>query len=162
MKRLVLLFMPLILLVGCSQKTDVKAVTRGIEFNTRVCYYNECYEADAQFSQNGERIFNITSPESIAGLTLVFNGEDVTATYKGMEYKAENPQLFGAFSLVNRAILDVEKKDGVVRVDDNSYSVEGFTDGGEYELTVSTQGLPIELDVDKGDLEMNFLNVKLQ
>ncbi len=46
-------------------------------------------------------------------------------------------------------------------VDDNEYSVEGRADGSEYDLIVSTQGLPIELDADRGDLEMNFLNVKL-
>lgn len=161
MKKLILLFIPLILLVGCSKASNVKPVIKGIEFDTRVCYYNECYEAKGNINEAGDLRFTITSPENIAGLELLLSGENVTATFKGMEYKNENPQLFGAFGLVNDILLDIREKNAAVRVEDNEYSVEGRAEGSEYDLTVSTQGIPIELDADKGDLEMSFLNVKL-
>ncbi len=161
MKKLILLFIPILLLVGCSRASNVKPVTRGIEFDTRVCYYNECYEAKGNINENGELRFTITSPENIAGLELLLDGANVTATFGGMEYKTENPQLFGAFGLVGAIFSDIRQKNAVARVDDNIYSVEGRADGSEYDLIVSTQGLPIELEADRGDLEMSLFNVKL-
>jgi len=161
MKKLILLFIPLLLLAGCSKASNIKPVTKGIEFDTRVCYYNECYEAKGSIDSNGDMRFTITSPENIAGLELLLSGENVTASFGRMEYKNENPQLFGAFGLINKIFIDIREKNGKVLVDDNEYSVEGRADSSEYDLIVSTQGLPIELDADRGDLEMSFLNVKL-
>lgn len=161
MKKIIAVFLLISLLAGCSVGTEATPVTENLSFNTRVHYYNETYEAAALIDAQGNMTFDITSPEDIKGLRLEFTGDELKATFEGLEYTEKNPQLTGAFGEINKIFNDIRNNNKQVRADDDSYFVEGAVGGCEYDLTVSPAGLPIELESDCGDLEMSFLNIKI-
>ena len=75
-----LLILITLTLGGCSgKKTDISPVTRGISFTARLTYYNECYEAEVKIAESGAANFQITSPDTIKGLTFRFEDDSVTA-----------------------------------------------------------------------------------
>lgn len=161
MKKIILAISLIFLLAGCSAKTEIKPVTENLSFNSRIHYYNETYEAAGLIDAQGNLTFEITSPEDIKGLRLEFTGEELKTTFDGLEYSEKNPQLTGAFGEVNKVLKDIRNAAKTTRVDDDNYFIEGKVNGCEYDLTVSPVGLPIELESDCGDLEMNFFDVKI-
>ena len=161
MKKIIAACLFIFLLAGCSIKTQTKPVTQNLSFNTRVHYYNETYEAAALIDAQGNMTFDITSPEDIKGLKLEFTGDELKATFDGLEYTEKNPQLTGAFGEINKIFNDIRNGDKQVRNDEGEYFIEGRVDGCEYDLTVSPAGLPIELESDCGDLEMGFFDIKI-
>ena len=85
----VLLFSVLFLCACGGEKINITPVTRCISFTAELTYYNECYEANVTVANNGETDMEIISPDTIKGLAFHFSGDEVTAKYAGLEYKAD-------------------------------------------------------------------------
>jgi hypothetical protein len=96
-------------------------------------------DATAKITRNGKNIWDVefASPNSLSGVRLSFNGDDVNASYKGLSfsvpksalpYKALLGTLFTAVDeLAEKDNIKGEVKDGVV-------IIEGKSENGNYKL----------------------------
>lgn len=146
-----------------GKKVSVTPVTRGISFTAELSYYNECYEAQVTVASNGETDMEITSPDTIKGLTFHFDGEEVTAKYAGLEYKAD----FKAFSegacciRLYEILKDTFKEETAVTKEGENYCIS--RDGGDlsYKLYLGGGGLPITAEDSQSGFTVNFKNVTI-
>lgn len=151
-------------LCGCSSsKTYISPVTRGISFNARLTYYNECYEAEVKIAESGAANFQITSPDTIKGLTFRFEGDSVTAEYLGLEYKTDLHSLPEGNACIRlyEILTDASSEEISVTADGDNYYIS--RDGeNRYRLYVGATGLPIKAeDTSKGFTAL-FKNVTIQ
>lgn len=146
-----------------GKKVSVTPVTRGISFTAELSYYNECYEAEVTVASNGETDMEITSPDTIKGLSFHFDGEEVTAKYAGLGYKAD----FKAFSegacciRLYEILKDTFKEETAVTKEGENYCIS--RDGGDlsYKLYLGGGGLPITAEDSQSGFTVNFKNVTI-
>lgn len=151
-------------LCGCTgRKTDISPVTRGISFTAELTYYNECYLAEVKIAESGAANFQITSPDTIKGLTFRFEGDSVTAEYLGLEYKTDFQSLPEGNACIRlyEILTDASSEEISVTADGNNYYIS--RDGeNRYRLYVGATGLPIKAeDTSKGFTAL-FKNVTIQ
>lgn len=167
MKKIIsvaLLIVLTLILGGCSgKKTNISPVTRGISFTAELTYYNECYEAEVKVAENGAAVAEITSPDTIKGLTFRFDGDSVTAEYLGLEYKTDFHSLpEGNACIMLYEILTDASGEGIsVTADGDNYYIS--CDGeNRYRLYVGATGLPIKAEDTSKGFTAIFKNVTIQ
>lgn len=164
MKKIIsVLSLAILFLCACGEKKiAVTPVTSGISFAAELTYYNECFEADVTVAKNGETDMEITSPDTIKGLVLHFNGEEITAKYAGLEYKADFKSLpEGACCAILYEILkDTFNEDVTVTSEGNSYYIMCDSKDISYKLYLGATGLPISAE-DSSGFTVNFKNVTI-
>ena len=164
MKKIIsVLSLAILFLCACGEKKiAVTPVTSGISFTAELTYYNECFEADVTVAKNGETDMEITSPDTIKGLVLHFNGEEITAKYAGLEYKADFKSLpEGACCAILYEILkDTFNEDVTVNSEENSYYIMRDSKDISYKLYLGATGLPISAE-DNSGFTVNFKNVTI-
>ena len=149
---------------GCSgKKTDISPVTRGISFTAELTYYNECYEAEVKIAESGAADFEITSPDTIKGLTFRFEGDSVTAEYLGLEYKTDLHSLPEGNACIRlyEILKDASSEEISVTADGDDYYIS--RDGeNRYRLYVGATGLPIKAEDTSKGFTAVFKNVTIQ
>lgn len=148
---------------SCAQKrSDIQPLTSGITFNCEITYYNECYEASADISDDGVMTCEITSPDTLKGLKLIFNGDDMTAEYRGLEYKNDISSLPQGTAFTNLyRILRAAAKSEVVFENDN-YCINGKTEDISFRLILGATGLPISAEVPDSGFRISFKNTTIK
>lgn len=146
-----------------GKKSDITPVTKGISFFAELTYYNECYEANVTVGENGKAEMRIISPDTIKGLELHFDGEDVTAKYAGLEYKTDFASLpEGACCMLLYKILkDACKEDVCVISGGDEYYIQRDTADISYKLYLGATGLPISAEDSENGFSVSFKNVTI-
>lgn len=160
-----LLFIFLSLAVcGCSDKTtDITPVIRGISFSAELTYYNECCEADVRVAEDGTAAMEITSPDTIKGLTFRFDGDGLTAEYLGLEYKTDFNSLPEGNACIRLYEILTDAADGEtpVTAEGDDYCILREDEKG-YKLYVGATGLPIKAEDPLNGFTAVFKGVTLQ
>lgn len=151
-------------LCACGgKKVNVTPVTRGISFTAELIYYNECCEAKVTVGENGQADMEIISPDTIKGLTLHFDGGDVTAKYAGLEYKTDFSALpeGACCTYLYRILKDTFREDVSVTLEGENYCI--LRDSGDisYRLYLGGAGLPISAEDSQNGFAVNFKNVTI-
>ena len=164
MKKIIsVLFLAILFLCACGEKKiAVTPVTSGISFTAELTYYNECFEADVTVAKNGETDMEITSPDTIKGLVLHFNGEEITAKYAGLEYRADFKSLpeGACCARLYEILKDTFNEDVTVNSEENSYYIMRDSKDISYKLYLGATGLPISAE-DNSGFTVNFKNVTI-
>lgn len=164
MKKIIpVLSLAILFLCACGEKKiAVTPVTSGISFTAELTYYNECFEADVTVAKNGETDMEITSPDTIKGLVLHFNGEEITAKYAGLEYKADFKSLpeGACCARLYEILKDTFNEDVTVTSEENSYYIMRDSKDISYKLYLGATGLPISAE-DNSGFTVNFKNVTI-
>jgi hypothetical protein len=84
----------LFFLCGCKKPEEVYPVTNDITFLLNIEYYNEKYTLNCKRDKTGETTFSVLIPTELKGYKLIFNGEKITAKYKGLEYTPKEESFF--------------------------------------------------------------------
>ncbi len=153
----------ILFLCACGEKKiAVTPVTSGISFTAELTYYNECFEADVTVAKNGETDMEITSPDTIKGLVLHFNGKEITAKYAGLEYKADFKFLpeGACCARLYEILKDTFNEDVTVNSEENSYYIMRDSKDISYKLYLGATGLPISAE-DNSGFTVNFKNVTI-
>ena len=159
-----LLAVLMLLLCACGdKKSDITPVVMGISFTAELTYYNECYEANVKVGENGETDMEITSPDTIKGLELHFDGEDVTAKYAGLDYKTDFASLpeGACCMLLYRILKDACKEDVCVIFGGDEYYIQRDAADIGYKLFLGATGLPISAEDSENGFTVNFKNVTI-
>lgn len=164
MKKIIsVLSLVILFLCACGEKKiAVTPVTSGISFTAELTYYNECFEADVTVAKNGETDMEITSPDTIKGLVLHFNGEEITAKYAGLEYKADFKSLpeGACCARLYEILKDTFNEDVTVNSEENSYYIMRDSKDISYKLYLGATGLPISAE-DNSGFTAYFKNVTI-
>ncbi len=164
MKRLFCFFMSLILcltLLGCKKNINsITPITRNLSFKAEVTFYNESFEADVFITDKDGMVIELTHPEDISGLKFNIKSGNITATYKGLEYKTTDSNmphkniagfLYEAFSLSNSEVFE----------EDDNYFVEGKTTDYSYRMFIGSSGLPIKIEEKSGIINVIIKNTAI-
>lgn len=161
MKKILALSSALILLCGCSAEPEVASpeTNRLFSADAVVC------TAEAEISATVKRLGNnmwsaeITAPESLAGITLNYSADEITATYHGMSFtldKENAPQanLLGAiFDAIDDSALLTEmpcdSEDGVM-------TFGGQNELGAYEIVTDADGNLSAVNLTDEDITVDF------
>ena len=164
MKKIIsVLFLAILFLCACGEKKiAVTPVTSGISFTAELTYYNECFEADVTVAKNSETDMEMTSPDTIKGLVLHFNGEEITAKYAGLEYRADFKSLpeGACCARLYEILKDTFNEDVTVNSEENSYYIMRDSKDISYKLYLGATGLPISAE-DSSGFTVNFKNVTI-
>lgn len=164
MKKIIsVLSLAILFLCACGEKKiSVTPVTSGISFTAELTYYNECFEADVTVANNGETDMEITSPDTIKGLVFHFNGEEMTAKYAGLEYKADFKSLpeSACCAKLYEILKDTFNEDVTVTLEGDSYYIMRDSKDLSYKLYLGATGLPISAE-DNSGFTVNFKNVTI-
>ena len=159
----VLLFSVLFLCACGGEKINITPVTRCISFTAELRYYNECYEANVTVANNGETDMEIISPDTIKGLAFHFSGDEVTAKYAGLEYKADFKSLPEGVCCARlyEILEDTFNEDTTVTLEGDSYYIMRDSEDISYKLCLGATGLPISAEEKSTGFTVNFKNVTI-
>ena len=159
----VLLFSVLFHCACGGEKINITPVTRCISFTAELTYYNECYEANVTVANNGETDMEIISPDTIKGLAFHFSGDEVTAKYAGLEYKADFKSLPEGVCCARlyEILEDTFNEDTTVTLEGDSYYIMRDSEDISYKLCLGATGLPISAEEKSTGFTVNFKNVTI-
>lgn len=172
MKRLFLLMVLAIsvfMFTGCSERKTLdsarSSLNSAFECDMKMNYDNSEFDARLKRIEPGVWETEFTSPDTLAGVKLMFSGNDVTASYKGLSFTVPKKAL-PVKSILTNFITTVDtlaaapelqgsEKDGVM-------TVTGETESGTYTLTMDTKsGLLNSFSMKNIPVQINFENMQV-
>lgn len=146
MKRLLLTLLTSIICVaatGCGQKSSLESTTQYLS-SPFVCDMKMIYD-DSEFDGVIERYdtgnWNVlfSAPPSLDGVTLSFSGNDISASYKGLDFTVPKKaipikSILGNFIEVVDSAAENGETEG--KSENGMLTVEGETEGGDYSLII--------------------------
>ena len=148
-----------LLLVGCSDVTDIKPILTNITFTAEMTYYNEYYEMAVDISENGDMVVTVNHPDELKGLRFdILNGE-VTAAFNGIKLDGIDTYKTAA---VNFLYSPFDVKNPKVYKKDDRFFIKGKCDGGEYTTYITESGLPLKICDNAERFEIIIKNLKLK
>ena len=158
-KKLLAFPLVLLLLCGCSEQKAVMPALDNISFIAEIDYGDTEFAANASIAENTLNLV-ITKPQEIKDLTLNIAKNGATAEFKGVTYTPNiNSIPGGAIAQVLYDILSDIADNKTANCDEENCEIEGSINEYQYEFTFSPSGLPISLQIDDLDLEIEFKNV---
>ena len=149
----------LLLLCGCGKPKAVTPALDNISFIAEIDYGDTEFAANASIAEDTLNLV-VTKPQEIKDLTLNITKNGVTAEFKGVTYTPNiNSIPGGAIAQVLYDILNDIAGNKTANCDEENCEIEGSVNGYQYEFTFSPSGLPISLQIDDLDLEIEFKNV---
>ncbi|MBE6767255.1 MAG: hypothetical protein E7550_06695 [Ruminococcaceae bacterium] len=162
MRRILLSIFMLLFLVGCGEKQTVDVNLQGISFDADMTYGKYKCICNVEINGGGILEMEAKSPKSIAGTKLIFDGDKVVITYKGLEYIPEMPiSNETANEIINKILGSVSSGYKQAVRTDKGFLLEGEVAGYAYSLYVTEGGLPLSLECKKANLYAEFSNVKI-
>lgn len=169
MKRFIIAFITLMMItmVSCGQKKTVDSSGSGLgsTFTCDMVLLYEDSEYCGKINRTDIRSWEIefSSPETLAGVKLSFVNDDVTASYKGLDFTVPKKALpvksvLSNFITVVDEISSQEKMQCVEK--DGELVVEGQIDQGEYELVINEKnGTISSFEMKNTNVVIEFENV---
>lgn len=154
MKKLLCIF-SLLLLVGCTNASTIKPVTRNLTFTAELTYYNEFYEISGEINQNGKMTLKILQPDDLKDITFTVTNGNIKADFKGLSYNLNSPNQTNAISFIYNAFKDEAPK---VYENNNEFFIKGQFDNFEYKMFIGQSGLPLEIIDSSGRFNVIFKN----
>ncbi len=149
-------------LVGCTATREkTEPVTSGFTCLAEISYRE--LELGGQLTRydDGKMVLTFAEPASLSGLSVGWNGRDMTMELSGMSIAIAEEKV--PQSALIKALLHVLSADmtGGEREDD-AYVINGTVDGVAYTLVYdAVTGLPRSLSMPDNELEARFLQAQL-
>ncbi len=149
-------------LVGCTTTRErTEPVTSGFTCLAEISYRE--LELGGQLTRydDGKMVLTFAEPSSLSGLSVGWNGRDMTMELSGMSIAiAEDKVPQSALIKALLHVLSADATDG--EREDDTYVVTGTVDGVSYTLTCdAATGLPRSLSMPDNELEAHFLQAQL-
>ena len=154
MKKLLCIF-SLLLLVGCTNPSTVKPITRNLTFSADLTYYNEFYEISGEIDQNGKMIIKISEPENLKDIVFTVTDGNIKADFKGISYNLNSPNQTNAILFIYNAFKEEAPK---VYENNNQFFTKGKFENFEYKMFIGQSGLPLEIIDSSGRFNVIFKN----
>ena len=152
----------LLFLCACSKYTSKEEpVTTDFECDVDVKYQDMNVKGHLTRSTAGTLTLDIDAPESLKGMTMIWNGESVSFKMYGLTFNV-NPDSIPQSSLGQGIVNSLDaamSKNTEKKVTDEGIVTKGEIEGGEFEIVSdSTTGNLISLSIPSLELEANFSN----
>lgn len=98
--------------------------------------------ADFNKTAPGYAVMTITQPQSISGMTLKYNGEDITVGFKGMEIELseKSPITQGLIKLLVNAVDKSAQASGVkISAENESLTLSGKGESGTFNIVLDAK-----------------------
>lgn len=124
--------------------------------------YGEGQSASLHLTRCGNALWeaSFTDPPALAGVILTFDGNQVSASYKGLEFSVPKSALPAKNMLATvTETLDAAQASGTLSCseqEDGSFLAEGECTGGSYTLTFQADGQPLCFAVPSQPLKLTF------
>ena len=150
MKKIIICIMLLAMLCGCSKEVEPKLIVDGISFEVNITYYNESYFAKGKM-EDGQLTLEMKSPSEIEGMVVILDESSAKINYKGLTYEpGKNSLLASASGMLYDSLSIVNRGEGKFESDDKNISLSAGTDNGEFVMSLSPSGFPIDLKYTSG------------
>ncbi len=147
--------MSLFFLCSCGTKTrKITPITKGINFESEISFYNETYKCNVNILKNGDTEIAFSFPEELSGLRINYSGKNVTVNYGGIEYTSviEGLPQYSTSNIIYKIFSNNYTQ---VLYEEDNYFVK-FKDGDtDYKMYIGATGLPIEI-------KSPFFNAKIK
>ena len=150
-----------LLTAGCgTQKTEPVPVTDGFRCEAAVTYRDMEICGTLYRQTDGKMAVTFSAPKSLSGVTVGWNGEEMTLELAGMSI-AVSPEKVPHSALV-KSLLDVLASPQTAgEMTDEGYVLTGEADGRAYTLVCDPQtGLPRSLSVPDDEISAVFTNAE--
>lgn len=164
LKKIISFIMITLLLCGCAKQTSkVKPVTSGISFTARITWYNEVFVCTGEISNQTKATFEINEPEDIKELKITCDGDNVTASFKGLqeEYDISKTPFSFICAEVYGALRDTWREDIEVAEKEQQLYIEGRANEKDYKMIIAPTGLPLSLEIPNESFTVIFEDVKI-
>ena len=167
MKRLiafVVTILTVLCITACSMPTKNKTSRKNglnVAFQATVAIKLDRLEAEGTVKRFGDGMWEIefSSPNTLSGVNLAFNGGNVVASYKGLSFSVPQSALPVKAMMLNLIkVVDTQarldelngvEKDGMLEISDK-------LDSGEYTLIVDKNGILVGFEMPNNKLTMTF------
>ncbi|MBQ8011235.1 MAG: hypothetical protein IJ265_06750 [Oscillospiraceae bacterium] len=148
---------------GCAGAQTAGNVSNRMNgaFTAEVTMSMEDSETKAVLTRCGTDAWSVsfTEPPALSGVQLDFFDNDVTASYKGLEFSV--PQSAQAVKTVLAELMEIVDEMAAETElngtqEENSIICEGEIDEGSYSLTFSKEGIPVEFSLPCYGLTITF------
>lgn len=106
--------------------------------------------AECALTKEGNGRITLLSPESLCGITLYKEGDEVRFTLQGISVTTKDTRLFDFFALRNATITER-------RVDRETVFLVAENENGRFEVTLSSDGSPQRIVTDGGELTVESI-----
>ncbi len=167
MKNVLLYAMPLsmLLLSGCGSAAAETPFSPKLDDAYSVqaeMTYQDDNEAKLLLTRYGDENWDaaFSEPSALAGVILSFEGDAVSASYKGLSFTIPKTALPAKSMLV--LLIDVldaiaeEESIPCTKNDDGTWTVSGETEGGNYTLTFQQDGTLASFSIPNQPLDIQF------
>ncbi len=172
MKRLiafVMLGFSTVCLAACSVMAKNGGVSRknslDSAFESTINISLDRLEAEGTVKRFGDGLWSVEfdSPNTLSGIRLEFGDDEVKASYKGLEFSVPQSTVPVKAMMLNliHAVDENAKYDELTGEEKNGkFIVSGSLEGGDYVLTLNSEGLPECFEMANNKLKMDFLELK--
>lgn len=148
---------------GCAVQQSAGSVSNRMNgaFTSELTMTTADSETKAVLTRYGRDAWSVTftEPPALSGVQLDFIDNEVTASYKGLEFSV--PQSAQAVKTMLSELMDIvdgmaEETDLNCKQDENGFVCEGEVDEGGYTLTFNKEGAPVEFSLPPYGLTVSF------
>lgn len=147
-----------------KQKSAEKPITTGFECDVAVRYGEMNVKGHLTRSSAGTLTMDVSEPETLKGMSMIWNGEKVTLKMYGLSFDVdpENiPQSALGLSIL-KALDAVLSDKGSGTITDKGFTTKGVLNGSEFEIVSDpSTGKLLSLNIPSLELTANFTNFTL-
>ena len=156
-------------LTACSapmKTTEKRQNNLNCAFNSNVTITLDKLTAEGVIKRFGDNQWEIEfeSPNTLSGVNLAFNEGTVDASYKGLSFSVPKSALPVKAMLTNLIeAVDTNARADELKGSENDegmFEISGSLEGGEYLLTVDSNGYIASFDMPNNLLEMSFSDIQ--
>ncbi len=144
----------LVFLCGCTTEPAEVKINRCFSAKAQIQYQSTAFTADFTSDENGcSAVFS--SPESINGLTVSYNGSEFTYSLNELTFTAPSKKEEQSFlRLFYEAVRNTA---AVTTANESGYTVEGSIPAGSYYLNINKEQLtPVFFEIEEIGLTVSF------
>ena len=158
-KTLVVVFILVIVLCGCSEKKKITPKVNNISFVAEITYYNEKITLKTSFDAKGNMKATVLKPEDFKSLEFDFKDDKVTAQFLGLTYTPQtgNLSVNHAAKIIYDAFRDAEKHSEITIKNGENCQIKGES----YVLEFSPAGLPLSLELKNNGYKAIFNELRV-
>ncbi len=156
------------LLAGCAGERlpapDAETVSQAVEkpFDAVARIRMGNIEATADLNRSGDGVFSFTftAPQTLSGMTITMDRENIGLSYLGLHIEADSEDVLnsGVTRAIVAAINRAAEPDGItVGMEGTAVTVDGETESGAFTLTLDQRNQSLlNLSIPNLDLECRF------
>lgn len=164
MKIAICILSVLILLSGCGSAENKNIASSGYICDADISY-GEVFSLEAVLFVMGGGVFKIElkAPESLAGITVEFSGEEAKISYKNMDLSTlSSDEYGGVIHLVNGAFFKLTTGSPAASLNGEKWIYEDEYKSADFTFTLNNEGFPTSLSYQQINLKAEFSNWKYQ